>query len=858
MTDSETEDLLGPIPTTTSSRYWRGEGSDLGHVKAIPQNTFQALVDEVINAPSMLNMTREEYHNLDKKAQDKAKRVRYLTPAKFNSTVAKRRYENAASITLICLDIDDSDHARPYVSAPETLEDQLEGLNFVIYTTASSTLENPRVRIMVDAANFPNRHYVKALNDVAIRIGLPKVTKESKPHVQAMYLPTMFKADSEELFPVLWSVTNKRAYTLDDIKHSNTEHENQPLEFENTSNEAIDLELLRAPVEDVTLQDAASALQHVDPDIDYHEWLKIATGLKHQFQKPNQRQAAYELFDEWSSKGEKYQGSKETLCKWRSFNITPKNRLPITIRTVFKIAGLNGWDSHYVRLRCFNTARDWIQSDQVNDTDIIAKGIKKISEVPLLTKSQEEVLLRDLVKRMKKAKYEVSLPTVRKEMTQLRAKEKANSKDKKKFPAWTKDFCYLSGRNKFFKITTREYFSPEALDKTYGKELLGMFEEADLSETTEAKKLAKPSVLPQDYLLNMVEIPRPYEVLYDPQNPNDRYVREDGKLFVNTYVNNHPQPDVIGADEAGTILLNHMDKLIAEKSYRRVILDFMAYCVQYPGHKIRWAILLQGVEGCGKTFVVEALNAVLGQGHTNIVDLDAIKSGWNDWAYGSQVVAIEEVRVSGQNRHEIMNSLKPLITNDRISVNERFVNSKVVWNNVNYMLFTNYHDALALTDNDRRYFIVKSQMQTKDDKARLLPEGYFKKLFGMLKDNAGGLRYFLENWPISKTFDPDGDAPSTIYKTEVIEETGGLLTKHISDIIKESSNEWVQPDIIATTTLKDMLAMAGENATPHAIAAALRSMGYVSGGRRTTNVGEERQRVWIKKEPLAKEGSELL
>ena len=43
----------------------------------------------------------------------------------------------------------------------------------------------------------------------------------------------------------------------------------------------------------------------------------------------------------------------------------------------------------------------------------------------------------------------------------------------------------------------------------------------------------------------------------------------------------------------------HLCGLIKEPEYRRTVMDIIAYLVQRPGEKIMWALLIQGVEGCG-------------------------------------------------------------------------------------------------------------------------------------------------------------------------------------------------------------------------------------------------------------------
>src|SRR6185369_13812264 len=187
----------------------------------------------------------------------------------------------------------------------------------------------------------------------------------------------------------------------------------------------------------------------------------------------------------------------------------------------------------------------------------------------------------------------------------------------------------------------------------------------------------------------------------------------DKRKYVNTYAPTYPELDLEHEQQAGEIFQNHLKNLIAEESHRRTLIDFMAYIVQFPGHKIRWAVLIQGAEGAGKTYLAEVMRAVLGKRHVKLADGTTISSGWNEWTFGYQLVVIEEVRVVGTNRYDIMNRLKPWITNDGITINEKFESSRDVSNITNYILFSNHQDALALTANDRRYFILKSPLQTK-------------------------------------------------------------------------------------------------------------------------------------------------
>jgi hypothetical protein len=87
-----------------------------------------------------------------------------------------------------------------------------------------------------------------------------------------------------------------------------------------------------APTE---LADAEAALSHLDPDMPYTDWLNVGMSLRDEF-----GDAAFNLWDSWSSKGSKYpkKGEQSTRSKWNSFKACG-----ITINTLFHMARLNGY-----------------------------------------------------------------------------------------------------------------------------------------------------------------------------------------------------------------------------------------------------------------------------------------------------------------------------------------------------------------------------------------------------------------------------------------------------------------------------------------------------------------------------------
>src|SRR5688572_27858179 len=407
--------------------------------------------------------------------------------------------------------------------------------------------------------------------------------------------------------------------------------------------------------------------------------------------------------------------------------------------------------------------------------DLVEQGVKRILATPLLGSIQEDMLINELSKQAKRRfSHTITATAIRKDLTRRKAEVRAQEEPpaKVKEPHWAKDVCYIIAADEFFRYRTGEKMKTASFNSAYGRHLMPT--KAQLMAAAAASGIpptprdeSTPMVKPSDYALNKIQVPTFQDYAYNPALPNDKMFIVNGVKLLNTYMPTYPSADRTRAAEAGALLQHHLSNLVAEPEYRRILVDFMAYQVQAPGRKIRWAVLLQSVEGAGKTFLAEVMKAVLGAEHVKTIDGASIKSGWNEWAFGKQLVVLEEVKVSGTSKYEIMNSLKPLITNDDISINERFRNNRQVANISNYMIFSNHHDALALTPGDRRYFVIKSPLQTKSQ-VLALGDDYFPPLYAILRDHPGAVRAYLADWEISPDFRPDGHAPATTYVTDMV------------------------------------------------------------------------------------------
>ena len=81
-----------------------------------------------------------------------------------------------------------------------------------------------------------------------------------------------------------------------------------------------------------TTERTDQALQRLDPDCGYNEWIRVGMALK-----STGDEKAFNRFNNWSAWGDKYPGVKECRDKWESF----KTDGGVTIRTLYWMAGID-------------------------------------------------------------------------------------------------------------------------------------------------------------------------------------------------------------------------------------------------------------------------------------------------------------------------------------------------------------------------------------------------------------------------------------------------------------------------------------------------------------------------------------
>lgn len=160
----------------------------------------------------------------------------------------------------------------------------------------------------------------------------------------------------------------------------------------------------------------------------------------------------------------------------------------------------------------------------------------------------------------------------------------------------------------------------------------------------------------------------------------------------------------------------YMQELFLDEKDREAVLNFMAHCVQHPGAIHAFALVICGNHGSGKTLFAQLLGKMVGDKNFNLVNTNDIKSRFNDWAENKQVILLDECFDIGT--LEIANKLKGLVGAKELSIEGKNVQVRRVKNFGNYILTSNYSDAVRMDSGERRYYVINTNSKLGDKVAK--------------------------------------------------------------------------------------------------------------------------------------------
>jgi hypothetical protein len=320
--------------------------------------------------------------------------------------------------------------------------------------------------------------------------------------------------------------------------------------------------------------------------------------------------------------------------------------------------------------------------------------------------------------------------------------------------------------------------------------------------------------------------------------PNKEKVltRPDGTTEYNYWRGVDLQPEEGEVD----VFLDHCAYILPDPEERKHLLDFLAFNIQFPGEKVHWALLLQGTQGTGKSYLGNVMQLCLGEHNISMPSNEDIHEPYTGWQKNCSLVIVEEIMARG--RLELMNKLKPKITQPTCTIREMYKPAYSMPNRFNFFMLTNHEDSIIIDDKDRRYCVLFSPAQPR-------AKEYYEALWEWTTANAGKILQFFKTRDLAD-FPAKGHAPQTAAKALLVRMSLTPLRAWVTEGIENEAWPFMT-DVLTVTHLVACVPPYIRGATPQGLGRALAECGAIQlpqvrleSGERVRPWAIRRQETW--------------
>lgn len=295
----------------------------------------------------------------------------------------------------------------------------------------------------------------------------------------------------------------------------------------------------------------------------------------------------------------------------------------------------------------------------------------------------------------------------------------------------------------------------------------------------------------------------------------------------NNAVNAYLRPPIPTAGDV-TPFLNHLAMLVLDEGDRRIILQWIAHVVQRPGVRTRWAPVLIGPPGIGKTFIFDCIKRAIGQRYCRVVRPKDLQADKNGWIHGALFATVEEVEMS--KRRDMVEDLKPYITDEHITVRAMRTDNVTIENQLNWQLNSNHKGGVIKDAGDRRFAVFHTS-------ETVPPDSYFAGLYDWAI--RGGFEHVADWLGRQSLAGFPGRAPHTTSTASAIAASRGPIEQEIIDAI-DAGEVGFRGGWVSSWAIRRMAEDARRPAPgPNAVAAAVEALGFVFDGRSSRYIVQE-------------------
>lgn len=294
---------------------------------------------------------------------------------------------------------------------------------------------------------------------------------------------------------------------------------------------------------------------------------------------------------------------------------------------------------------------------------------------------------------------------------------------------------------------------------------------------------------------------------FRPDLPHGAITEREGVKAINTY-----KPlDIKKREGDMTPFFRFFNAMIPDLRDQKILLSYAATMAQKPGIKSQWCVVLQGVQGCGKSLFADFVAYACGEKYTHRAKGDEFENRFNSQWFGKTLILIEDPRLRETKLEE---TLKPLITSKLLAFEGKGRNVHMNDFPANFILTLNDFDLIQKRKETRRLAVFMSALQTPEDLVNVgMTNAEFRKIIDW-KEKEGNeiFAQFIHNYEIQPEFDFSGrcvTAPETSSTEAVLKESMSEIEVALLEEIEQGrigfKNGWISSTVLTDFLLNQRL-----------------------------------------------------
>lgn len=217
---------------------------------------------------------------------------------------------------------------------------------------------------------------------------------------------------------------------------------------------------------------------------------------------------------------------------------------------------------------------------------------------------------------------------------------------------------------------------------------------------------------------------------------NDTIYKNHEMDYLNTW-----RPSGIEPKEGDVTPLFELFDYVYGVGYREIIFKWMAWIVQNPAERHRWALLLMGKEQqVGKSTVCELMIDLLGRHNVKMINSKCVDDKFTGWIVDTQMAVIPELEQF--DRRNLYDHLKHYIKDKNVAVRSMIVNpGDMVVSYANFVFTSNSDVPIIIPEGDTRFGVIKPIVTEKTKR----PKSYYDQFHSWKENNYSQILNFLLN-----------------------------------------------------------------------------------------------------------------